>query len=58
MLENYFNKELVSQMTFKEFEKTYTGSAVLIKYRISLKDAFKQLGGKMSKPKKIKKEEE
>ena len=54
MLENYFNKEAVSQMTFKEFKETYTGSIVLSRLRIDIKDAFKQLGGKMTKPKKSK----
>lgn len=57
MLENYFNKEAVSQMTYKEFKETYTGSIVLARLRIDIKDAFKQLGGKMTKPKKSKKEE-
>ena len=57
MLEDYFNKEAVSQMTFKEFKETYTGSVVLARLRIDIKDAFKQLGGKMTKTKKSKKEE-
>ena len=56
MLKDYFNTEIITQMTFKEFEATYRGNDILIKYRISLKDAFKQLGGKMTK-KKVKKEE-
>ena len=57
MLDKYFNREIVSQMTFKEFKETFTGSAILVKYRIDIKDAFKQLGGKMTKSKKkVKKE--
>ncbi len=52
MLEDYFNKEAISKMSFKEFEAIYKGSPTLAKFRISTKDAFKQLGGKMRKPKK------
>lgn len=47
MLEDYFNADVVSQMTFKEFEQTYKGNQNLIRLRIDIKDAFKQLGGKM-----------
>ena len=54
MLKDYFNADVVSQMTFKEFEQTYRGSQVLVRLRIDIKDAFKELGGKMNKPKKSK----
>jgi hypothetical protein len=52
MLEDYFNKEAISLMTFKEFEAVYSGSPLLAKFKVSCKDAFKQLGGKMYKSKK------
>lgn len=58
MLKDYFNTDIVSQMTFKEFEQTYRGSQVLTRLRIDLKSAFKQLGGKMTKPKKYKSKED
>jgi len=58
MLDKHFNREAVSQLTFKEFEAEYKGNAILIAYRIDLKDAFKSLGGKMTKAKKIKFKEE
>lgn len=54
MLKDYFNTDIVSQMTFKEFEATYKGSQVLVRLRVDIKDAFKELGGKMNKPKKYK----
>jgi hypothetical protein len=46
MLKDYFNTDIVSQMTFKEFEATYRGSQVLTRLRVDIKEAFKQLGGK------------
>jgi hypothetical protein len=55
MLEDYFSTEMVSQMTFKEFEAEYRGNQNLIRLRIDIKDAFKQLGGKMYKANKAKK---
>jgi len=58
MLKDYFNTDIVSGMTFKEFEATYRGSQVLARLRIDLKDAFKQLGGKFYKAKKVKKSED
>ena len=54
MLKDYFNTDIVSQMTFKEFEATYKGNQNLVRLKIDIKDAFKQLGGKMYKPKKVK----
>lgn len=56
MLKDYFNPDIVSQMTFKEFEQTYKGSPVLTRLRVDIKDAFKELGGKMTK-KKVKVED-
>ena len=55
MLKEHFNID-ASQMTFKEFKEAFTGNPVLIKYKIDIKAAFKELGGKMTK-KKVKKEE-
>ena len=52
MIDKYFNKEEVSKMTFKEFKEAYEGNSILAKYRVDLKDAFKQLGGKMKTSKK------
>jgi hypothetical protein len=51
MLDKYFNREVISQMTFKEFEQEYKGNAILIANRIDLKAAFKSLGGKTYKKK-------
>ena len=53
MLKEHFNID-ASQMTFKEFKEAFTGNPVLIKYKIDIKAAFKELGGKMTK-KKVKK---
>lgn len=58
MLKDYFNTEIVSKMTFKEFEATYRGSQVLTRLRIDIKEAFKQLGGKLYKAKKVKKSDD
>ena len=58
MLKDYFNADIVSKMTFKEFEATYRGSQVLTRLRIDIKEAFKQLGGKIYKTKKVKKSED
>lgn len=58
MLKDYFNTDIVSQMTFKEFEQTYKGSLVLTRLKIDIKDAFKELGGKMHKAKKVKKSQD
>lgn len=59
MLKDYFNADIVSKMTFKEFEATYRGSQVLTRLRIDIKEAFKQLGGKVYKAKsKVKKSED
>ena len=57
MLRDYFNTGIISQMTWKEFEETYKGNPIFSKYRVTLKAGFKQLGGKMTK-KKVKKEED
>ena len=55
MLKDYFNADIVSQMTFKEFEATYKGSQVLVRLRIDIKRMLlKELGGKMNKSKKYK----
>ena len=45
MLEDYFNKDAISEMSFKEFEAAYSGSPLLAKFKVSCKEAFKQLGG-------------
>ena len=59
MLKDYFNADIVSQMTFKEFEATYKGNQNLVRLKIDIKDAFKQLGGKMYKSKiKVKKSDD
>jgi len=55
MLEDYFNADVVSQMTFEEFYKANKGNQNLVRLRIDIKEAFKQLGGKMYKAKKAKK---
>ena len=54
MLEDFFNADVVSEMTFEEFEATYKGNLNLVRLRIDIKDAFKQLGGKITKYKKYK----
>ena len=54
MLEDYFNASVISKMTFKEFEATYRGNPDLVRLRIDIKDAFKQLGGKTTKKYKSK----
>lgn len=58
MLKDYFNTDIVSKMTFKEFEATYKGSQVLTRFRVDIKEAFKILGGKFYKAKKFKKSED
>jgi hypothetical protein len=58
MLEDYFNTDIVSKMTFKEFETTYRGNLNLVRLKIDMKDAFRQLGGKIYKAKKFKKSED
>jgi len=62
MLEDYFNADVISKMTFKEFEQTYKGNLNLVRLKIDIKDAFKQLGGKMNysstKTKKFKKSDD
>ena len=55
MLKDYFNADIVSNMTFKEFEATYKGNQNLVRLKIDIKDAFKQLGGKLYKANKAKK---
>jgi len=52
MLEDYFNASVISKMTFKEFEATYRGNLNLVRLKIDVKEAFKQLGGKITKEKK------
>jgi len=54
MLEDYFNASIISEMTFEEFEATYRGNLNLVRLKIDIKDAFKQLGGKITKKKKYK----
>lgn len=58
MLKDFFNTDEVSQMTFKEFEERFRGNQNLARLRVDIKDAFKELGGKMYKPKKVKKSED
>jgi hypothetical protein len=36
MLRDYFNTEIISQMTWKEFEETYKGNPIFSKYRVTL----------------------
>jgi len=54
MLQDYFNASIVSEMTFEEFEATHRGNLNLVRLKIDIKDAFKQLGGKITKKKKYK----
>ena len=44
----WFRKEAIKAMSLKEFEKTYKP---IYKGSTSLKEVFKKLGGKISKPK-------
>jgi len=55
MLKDYFNTDVVSKMSFSDFEQTYKGSQVLVRLKIDIKDAFKELGGKIEKSTKTKK---
>ena len=52
MLEDYFNADEISKLTFKEFKERFRGNQNLVRLRIDIKDAFKQLGGKTYKAKK------
>jgi len=52
MLEDYFNADVVSKMTFEEFNATYKGNLNLVRLKLDIKVAFKQLGGKETKAKK------
>ena len=56
MLEDYFNASVISKMTWEEFHATYRGNLNLVRLKIDIKDAFKELGGVMIKePKKKRK---
>lgn len=55
MLSDYFSKEAISQMTFEEFESRWNGNLNIVRHKLTMKEAFKELGGvikvKESKPK-------
>lgn len=59
MLSDYINKDAVAEMTFEEFEKIFSGNIEIARHKMTLEQAFKELGGKTApKPKKSKKNEE
>lgn len=51
MLSDYINKEAVKNMTFTEFKRQFTGSPILSRYKIGVRDAYRELGGTLRKRK-------
>ena len=58
MISDYINSKAVSKMTFEEFEKQMAGNVEISRHKLTLREAFIELGGtfkKEEKPKKKKK---
>lgn len=45
MLGDYFNKNAVSGMTFEEFESRWNGNIEIVRHKLTMKEAFIELGG-------------
>ena len=53
MLSDYISKEAVSQMTFEEFKGRWDCNIEIIRHKLTMKQAFKELGGvTIKEPKK------
>ena len=45
MLSDYFNKNAISELTFEEFESRWNGNIEIVRHKLSMKEAFIELGG-------------
>jgi hypothetical protein len=45
MLSDYFSKKAVSRMTFEEFESRFNCNIEIIRHKLTMKEAFVELGG-------------
>ena len=52
MLSDYFSKEAVSRMTFEEFKSRWNCNIEIVRHKLTMKEAFIELGGKITKKKK------
>lgn len=51
MLSDYINKEAVSKMSYKDFKEILGGNIAISRHKMTMKQAFKELGGKLNKSK-------
>jgi hypothetical protein len=49
MIQDYINKEAVSKMTFEEFEKCLGNNIEIARHKLTVKEAFIELGGTFKK---------
>lgn len=45
MLSDYFSKKAISRMTFEEFESRFNCNIEIIRHKLTMKEAFVELGG-------------
>jgi len=57
MLEKYISKEAVAKMSYSEFKETFEGNVLISRSGLTIREAFKELGGTHSKKKKADNEE-
>ena len=57
MISDYINPEAIANMSYEDFKKDFEGNVEIARHRLTLREAFKELGGKFGKKKDKKKEE-
>ena len=57
MIGDYINKDVVSTLTFSEFKESFSGNVEISKHKLTLREAYNELGGGTNKPKSEKKKE-
>tara|TARA_R110000824_G_C15055756_1_gene661934 strand:+ start:483 stop:683 length:201 start_codon:yes stop_codon:yes gene_type:complete len=53
MLSDYFNKNAISELTFEEFESRWNGNIEIVRHKLSMKEAFIELGGTFKTKEKV-----
>ena len=57
MISDYINKVVVSKLSLSEFKEQFEGNLEIGRHRLTLKEAYSQLGGGTDKPKTEKKKD-
>lgn len=52
MIQDFINKEAVSKMSFEEFQESQGNNIEIVRHRLTVKEAFIELGGTFKDSKK------